>query len=111
MSAELCPARQMWQVVAMGCLLIALVAVGGIVEIGRQSKIVPYVVEVNKLGEALAIRPAQAAQAADPRVIEATVAAFVSQARLVTPDVALQREAVLHVYAVLSSNDPATASR
>ena len=100
--------RRMWQMVAMVCLLIALVAVGGIVEIGRQSKIVPYVVEVNQLGEALAIRPAQAAQAADPRVIEATVAAFVSEARLVTPDVTLQREAVLHVYAVLSSNDPAT---
>ena len=100
--------RQTWQVVAMGSLLIALVAVGGIVEIGRQSKIVPYVVEVNQLGEALAIRPAESAQAADPRVIESTVAAFISQARLVTPDVTLQREAVLHVYAVLSSSDPAT---
>jgi type IV secretion system protein TrbF len=100
--------RRMWQMVAVGCLLIALVAVGGIVQIGRQCKLVPYVVEVNKLGEALAIRPAQAAQAADPRVIEATVTSFVSNARLVTPDVALQRDAVLHVYAVLSSNDPAT---
>ncbi len=100
--------RQMWQMVAVVCLLIALVAVGGIVEMGRQCKLVPYVVEVDKLGEALAIRPAQATQAADPRVIKATVASFVSDARLVTPDVALQRGAVLHVYAVLSSNDPAT---
>jgi len=101
--------RQMWQVAALASLLIALVAVSGIVQIGRQSKIVPYVVEVNKLGEALAIKPAQAAQPVDQRVVRATVASFISDARLVTSDGPLQRAAVLRVYADLAANDPATA--
>ena len=101
--------RQMWQVVALVCLLVTLVAVGGIVEIGRQSKVVPYVVEVNKLGEALAMRPAQAAQSVDQRVVRANVASFISDARLVTSDGPLQRAAVLRVYADLAANDPATA--
>ena len=37
------------------------------------------------------------------------VAAFVADARLVTPDVALQRKAVFRVYSMLAPNDPATA--
>lgn len=99
---------RMWRMLALVCLLTTLAAVGGMVQIGRQSKVVPYVVEVNKLGEALAIGSAQASCAADPRVIRATVASFVSDARLVTSDVALQRNAVLRVYADLAAGDPAT---
>jgi type IV secretion system protein VirB5 len=45
---------------------------------------------------------------ADPRILKATVAGFISDKRLVTPDVALQRAAVFRVYSQLSPNDPAT---
>jgi type IV secretion system protein VirB5 len=101
--------RQSWQVLGILSLLIALAAVGGIVHIGSQSKFIPYVVEVDKLGQAVGVRAAQTAQSADPRVIRASVASFISDARLVTPDVALQRASVLRVYAMLAPNDPATA--
>lgn len=101
--------RQSWQVLGILSLLIALAAVGGIVHIGSQSKFIPYVVEVDKLGQAVGVRAADTVQPADPRVIRASVASFVSDARLVTPDVALQRAAVLRVYAMLAPNDPATA--
>jgi type IV secretion system protein TrbF len=37
------------------------------------------------------------------------VASFINDARLVTPDIALQRKAIFRVYAMLSANDPATA--
>ena len=101
--------RQTWQVVGILSLLIALAAVGGMIWIGSQSKFVPYVVEVDKLGQAVAVAPAQRAAAADPRVVHSTVASFINDARLVTPDVALQRKAVFHLYSMLSANDPATA--
>ena len=101
--------RQTWQVVGILSLLIVLAAVGGLIHIGSQSKFVPYVVEVDKLGQAVAVAPAQRAAAVDQRVVHASVASFVSDARLVTPDVALQRKAVFKVYSVLSPNDPATA--
>lgn len=101
--------RQTWQVVGILSLLIALASVGGIVYIGSQSKFVPYVVQVDKLGQAVAVAPAEAAAHADKRVIEASVASFVADARLVTPDVALQRKAIFRVYSMLSPNDPAAA--
>lgn len=106
---ELVASRQSWQFLGILSLLIALAAVGGMIHIGSQSKFIPYVVEVDKLGQALGVRTAEVAQPVDQRVIRASIASFISDARLVTPDVALQRAAVLRVYAMLAPNDPATA--
>ena len=100
--------RQTWQVIGILSLLIALAGVGGVIHIGSQSKFIPYVVEVDKLGQTVAAGPVQAASKADARVIHATVAEFITDARTVTPDVALQRRSVFRVYAKLSPNDPAT---
>jgi type IV secretory pathway TrbF-like protein len=101
--------RQMWQLLGILALMIALAGVGGMIYIGSQSKFVPYVVEVDKLGQAVAVAPAQRAGVADPRVVHATVASFVSDIRMVSPDIALQRKAVYRVYSMLSANDPSTA--
>lgn len=101
--------RQMWQLLGILALMIALAGVGGMIYIGSQSKFVPYVVEVDKLGQPVAVAPAQRAGVADPRVVHATVASFVSDIRMVSPDIALQRKAVYRVYSMLSANDPSTA--
>lgn len=101
--------RQTWQVIGILSLLIALAGVGGIIYIGSQSKFIPYVVEVDKLGQTIAVGPVQPTHNADQRVVHAAVADFISDARMVTPDVALQRKAVFRVYSKLSQNDPATA--
>lgn len=100
--------RNMWQILALLCLLIALVGIGGVVVIGSQSKFIPYVVQVNNLGEAVAVNRADKAAVADQRVIHATVASFINDLRVVTPDIALQRKAIFRAYAMLSTNDPAT---
>nr|QDL89042.1 conjugal transfer protein TrbF [Sym plasmid] len=81
--------RQTWQVIGILSLLIALAGVGGVIHIGSQSKFIPYVVEVDKLGQTVAAGPVQAAGKADPRVIHAAVADWMSCARMVSPDVAL----------------------
>jgi type IV secretory pathway TrbF-like protein len=101
--------RQTWQLLSILSLLIALASIGGIIHIGSQAKFVPYVVQVDKLGQALAVAPAERAAPADVRVLEASVASFISDARLVTPDVALQRKAVFRLYSMLAPNDPGTA--
>lgn len=106
--AGIAASRQTWQFVAMSCLLIALSAIGGIVYIGSQSKFVPYIVEVDKLGEAVGVHPAEVAQPVPSRVVQAYVAEFINDARMVTPDVSLQREAILDVYSMLRSGDPAS---
>ncbi len=100
--------RQTWQVIGILSLLIALAAVGGMIHIGSQSKFIPYVVEVDKLGQTVAAGPVMAASRADPRVIHAAIADWMNCARMVTPDVALQRKCVFKVYSMLAPNDPAT---
>lgn len=102
-------ASRTWQVIGIVSLLIALVAVAGMIHLGSQSKFIPYVVEVDTHGQVRAVQPADVAAPADPRVIHAAVATFINDARLVTPDVSVQRNAVYQVYAMLSPNDPATA--
>mgnify|MGYP006188660627 CR=1 FL=1 len=101
--------RKAWQTLGILCLLIALVAVGGMIYIGSQSKFIPYVVEVDKLGQTIAVAPVDRAKGVDPRVIHAAMANFIQSARMVTPDVALQRKAILTAYSMLFANDPATA--
>lgn len=101
--------RNMWQILAILSLMIVLAAVGGIIHIGSQSKFVPYVVQVDNLGEAVAVSRADIAADVDPRVIHASVAAFITDLRMVTPDIALQRSAIFRAYAMLAPNDPATA--
>ena len=105
--------RQMAQILGVLALLVALAAVGGNVYIGSQSKFVPYVVQVDKLGQAAAVAPAQRAgpddTAARLAVVHSSVASWISDIRMVTPDIALQRKGVFHVYSMLSANDAATA--
>ena len=108
-SRSVVSAKNTWQVIGILALLIAFAAVGGIIHIGSQSQFVPYVVAVDKIGQAVAVSPATTASPADQRVIHAEVASFINDARLVTPDVALQRAAVFRIYAKLSGSDPSTA--
>ncbi len=100
--------QHVWQLTALASLLVALGAVSGVVYIGSQAKFVPYVIEVDKLGDAVAVGPAQLAGRADPRVVRASLAAFISSARLVTPDLDLQRKAIFTAFGMLHSKDPAT---
>ena len=100
--------RQMWQIFGILALMVSLGGIGGMIHIGSQSKFVPYVIEVDKLGQPLAVARADKATKADPRIVRAAIAEFISDVRTVTPDTALQRKSVFDVYAMLASNDPAT---
>jgi len=108
-SAANVASRQMFQLLGVLALLVALAGVGGMFYIGSQSRFVPYVVEVDRLGQQQAVARADRAAPIDQRVLHAAVADWVGSMRLVTPDIALQRKAVFKVYAMLAPNDPATA--
>ena len=100
--------RQTWQVIGILSLLIALGSVGGLIYIGSKSKFIPYIVEVDKHGQTIAVGPATETGQADPRIVLAEINSFITNARLVTPDIQLQRKAILKVYSMLSRSDPAT---
>jgi type IV secretion system protein VirB5 len=100
--------RQIWQAVAILTLLISLGAVGGIIHLASQSKFIPYVIEVDKLGQAAAVKRADRAADVDERIIHATLAAFVHDVRMVSFDRNAQNDAIWRVFALLQSSDPAT---
>ena len=43
--------RQAWQIMGILSLLVALVGVAGMIHIGQQSKFIPYVIQIEKLGQ------------------------------------------------------------
>ncbi len=100
--------RQIWQAVALVSMLITVGAVGGLIHIGLQSKFVPYVVEVDKLGRAVAGRIANRAGRVDDRVVKATLASFIADSRAVSFDRNQQNDAIWRVYSHLQSSEPAT---
>jgi type IV secretion system protein VirB5 len=104
---SLLSSTRIWQCTAMLSMLVALACVAGMVLLASQSKFIPYVIEVNKLGEASATRIVEKADAADKRVTQAAVASFISSARSVTADISMERQLVLHAKSMLKKQDPA----
>ncbi len=101
---------RIWQAVGIGSLTVAGIAVLGMVSVAKQSRFVPYIVEVDKLGQVAAVRQASVIDATNlSAVIKAQLASFITKARLVTPDQQLQANAIRDVYANLANADPATA--
>ena len=99
--------RDTWRMTALAALGVAGIAVAGIAYIGAQNHAVPYVVEVDKLGDPLAIGRANVAAPADPRVIRAQLGRWISNVRTVFTDVAAQRRIITDAYAIMSRNGTA----
>jgi type IV secretory pathway TrbF-like protein len=90
-----------WRYLAYISAVMAFVAVMWVGYIGSQNKIVPYVVQVDKFGAAVAVGPGDKAQPVDTKVIKAFLARFINDWRTVTTDRVQQKEAVVRVYAML----------
>lgn len=95
--------RLMWQIVGIVSMLTVLGCVAGIIYVAIQAKYIPFVIKVDKLGQPLAVSVADKAAPVDSRVIQATLASFINDARMVTPDVTVQRNAVFRIYAHLNN--------
>ena len=93
-----------WRLVAVASLAIGAVAVGGDMWLAAQSRVVPYVVEVNKLGDELAVHRANVATTVDTAVIRAQLARFISDVRSVYIDVQAERAIIGEAYAMVDRN-------
>ena len=97
--SDLAKGKRNWQLVAFGSLALLALSVVGLVTLSLQSRVVPYVVEVDRLGRAEAVAPADAVPTAHDRVVTAAVARFVADIRTAYPDPVAQRDAVYRAYA------------
>ena len=93
-----------WRSIALFSLGIAAIASGGLVWVAGQPKVVPYVVEVNKLGDALAIRAADHAERPDDRLIRAQLARWIEEIRSVYLDAAAEHNAIRDAYSMINQH-------
>ena len=87
--------------------LISIVCAGGMAYLSSQSKLVPYVVEIDKLGSAVGVQRADVAGRPDTRVIRAQLARWIESVRSVYQDAGAERVNVEYAYAMLRRTDPA----
>ena len=96
-------AAQRWRLIGMTALIVAGVAVTGMVMIASQSQVVPYGVKVDRLGAAVAVDRADVASKPDKAVIVAQLARWVMAVRSVWVDAGAQRGLVKEAYAMINA--------
>src|SRR2546425_9142435 len=99
--ADLVLGKRNWQIAAAGSIAVSLILAFGIVWLSTRSRFVPYVVEVDKLGFALAAPQALSAespsQLTDERMLRYELAGFIRSAREVIADQAAEHQAMQQV--------------
>ena len=92
-----------WRRAAFAALFICVVLAIGVAWQAAQSKVVPYVVEVDKLGDAIAVGRADRAAPVDVRIVKAQLADWIVDVRSVSSDPTAQKAALTRVYVVTAS--------
>jgi type IV secretion system protein VirB5 len=88
-----------WRLMAFGSLALSIGLGGGLLWRSTQSRVVPYVVEVDRLGEARAVSEAEAAYHPTDPQIAWHLARFVTDVRSISLDPVVTRENWLEAYA------------
>lgn len=96
-----------WRAVAFLFGVIALAAVGGMIVIAKQAKVVPYVVAVDSLGRVASAGLAEQTAATDDRLKRAVLYQWVGDWRTVTLDGIAQRKSIDRVYNMIGNGTPA----
>lgn len=87
-----------WRLMAFGCLLLALLMAGGLVWRSMQSMIVPYVVEVDSLGNTRAVGKATEPYSPKEAEIVTHLERFIKLVRSLSIDPVVVRENWLEAY-------------
>jgi type IV secretion system protein VirB5 len=87
-----------WRLMAFGCLTLAVGLAGGLVKVSSESRVTPYVVEVDKLGEVQAVGPAERDRTPADAEIAWQLARFVQDVRSLPLDPIVLRRNWLEAY-------------
>lgn len=101
-------AARAWRIVGILGLSMAVIGFSYAMYLSTQVKLVPYIVEVDKLGTSISAGFPQQIEYADPRVVRATLGNFVTSFRSITPDAVVQKQYIDRTYALLRTSDPST---
>jgi type IV secretion system protein VirB5 len=101
-------AARAWRIVGILGLAMAVTGFAYALYLSTQIKLVPYIVEVDKLGNSVTAGFPQQIEYADPRVVRATLGNFITCFRSITPDAVVQKQYIDRTYALLRASDPST---
>jgi type IV secretion system protein VirB5 len=96
-----------WRLVAMFALGLAGVSVWGAITLAQSSKVVPYIVQVDKHGFTVPIRPAERSTAQDERNVLSAASKWVRETRTVIGNADAQYELVQEAYAKMAKGSSA----
>jgi type IV secretory pathway TrbF-like protein len=99
-----------WRIIGMAGMMGMVGSLGWALHLASEPRFVPFVVALDAEGRATPLRSIARdadAGALRQRAVRAYLADWIENARLVTPHIALQREAIDRVYAMLHMKDPA----
>lgn len=87
-----------FQVIALMTLTICIILAGGFVWETRQSRVVPFVVMTDKLGEAVPMQKLHQTTSVDPRILRYTLSHWITEAREVIADPIAERDIINDLY-------------
>ncbi|EAJ5683696.1 conjugal transfer protein TrbF [Campylobacter lari] len=87
-----------WQIMAIGSLIISLVCILFLGYIGSQNKLIPYVIEVDKLGNTAKVGIIQNIDLKNPNVIKYSLNTFIYSWRSIWGNVETQRKFIFDAY-------------
>jgi type IV secretion system protein VirB5 len=91
-----------WRLCALGCVLVSLAAVGGLVYESNHSHVVPYVVEVDTQGQVRTVGPAQETYVPSQAVLYKHVSDFVRDIRTLPSDPVVLRQQWQRAYGMVT---------
>jgi type IV secretion system protein VirB5 len=92
-------AKRNWQIIAFVALAVNAGLGLGILWQASQSRVTPYIVEVDKLGQRVVVGPADKARPTDPRLVRYELAEFLRRVRSIIADGAAEKQLLDAAYA------------
>ena len=96
--ADLARGKRNWQLTACALLVAHLVTSSALAWLATQSRVQPYVVEVDRQGQAVAIGPAEALADPEERLLRFQLGLYIHDLRGVLADAAAQRRVLDRAY-------------
>lgn len=97
-----------WRTVGILSLVMAIIGFSYAMYLSTQVKLVPYIVQVDKLGTPVAAGFPEQIEYADARVVRAMLGNFVTNFRSISPDAVVQKQYIDRTYALVRTADPST---
>ena len=102
--AHLAKGKRNWQIAAFLSLGLLAVVTLAYIRLASTSRITPYIVEVDQLGQARAFGPAEQLAPADARLIRSQLSLFIRNVRTVYRDAAAQKDLINRAYAFIDAD-------